>query len=267
MVSGRRSRYEAKDWICPKCKKEYKPIKCSLIDVPQLECPICNTQNETNFNFNIMKLHKNRISLRTRVYNQGTTGLCALYASKTQAEIKCRVEGASGCWFHDRTIDEEEMLEMYEREVGKSFGEEDASEQGEVRVKRMLHTLQKGVKFKNSRTNKVVKIKEFWRTSKKDFSKICQLLGNGEPLVTYFRAGHNFDELPGNKIYKPPKLDKGDAGIAHAVCLVGAGAHGEGECYQRYLWFRNSYGMVFVLKGDGMVPFSDILIDPFGVTL
>jgi hypothetical protein len=43
-------------------------------------------------------------------------GLCALYSFKAQVELKARINGADGGWFHDNPLDHDDMLKKYEAE-------------------------------------------------------------------------------------------------------------------------------------------------------
>ncbi|KAK3158892.1 hypothetical protein QOZ80_2AG0143040 [Eleusine coracana subsp. coracana] len=98
-------------FICPKCSEPYFASNNYVCNIPTYKCKRCNIKNPTARDWTVTHCYVNGISLNfTKVYDQGPTLLCVLFAFMALCDMMRRVRGARYGCDEGRELDDEEEL-------------------------------------------------------------------------------------------------------------------------------------------------------------
>ncbi|XP_066161812.1 uncharacterized protein [Oryza sativa Japonica Group] len=254
--AARNTRDYVRSWICPDCRKEYKPIQNMLVDLPPFSCDDCGLKNDAAYEWRITQCLINGVSLDFKVYDQNRKPHCTLYSVAATIDATRRVEGAKKGLIISTPLDVPEMAKTYEQVTGFELGKEPPEELFETydNCSLIMEVVKAhGISFLLGEydtllQNKCVdlppiprlRIKSYFRVDRNNVLLITRLLASGYPLTAGMLHGTLYWYLKGDQYYYAPKC--ATTADAHAITLIGSGLASKNNMPETFYSARDSHG-------------------------
>uniref|UniRef100_A0A0D9XYI5 Uncharacterized protein n=1 Tax=Leersia perrieri TaxID=77586 RepID=A0A0D9XYI5_9ORYZ len=257
----RDTRDYVRSWICPSCKKEYKPIENILVDLPPYECKDCGLKNDAVYDWKISKTIFNKVSLDFKIYDQANKRHCTLYAVAAVVDVSRRVEAAKRGILAATPLDVIEMVTVYSDLTGLIFGLEPPEKLYKEYdnapfvletfkspgIPLMIGPYDEMVKKDSADPIPRLRIKSYFSVDASNVPMVTRLLASGYPLVASIRTGCLFEYLKGDQYYYSKReavLPRRTAeNELHSVAVIGCGLASKNNKPEIFYSVRDSKGI------------------------